>query len=563
MKIVLFIATVFLFSEGISAQSAPGLQSNRIYVSFVSPDVRFKKDVSPRLSVNTHWNTKAWKGEKVHTKVLLWATASLEKISLKCGDLKGSSGYKIPEKNINASFLQYVITDGLNAKGSGCGVTRGVDSSLVEDLISKQKVISIKANNVQPIWLSIQIPANANPAVYEGLVKVKNGNNDVGELKYTIEVINRRLPEPEDWKFHLDLWQNPYAVARVHNVIPWSKQHMRVMRPYMEMLADAGQKTITATIIHDPWISQTYDVYQSMVKWTKKKNGTWNYDYSVFDQWVSYMKSIGIGALINCYSMIPWNVKFYYYDESKGKDTFLVGQPGTTEYAAHWKPMLVDFARHLKQKGWFNHTAIAMDERPMEAMQKAIAVIKAADKDFKISVAGKFHPELQSDLFDYSVASNQVIDSSALVQRKNAGFTTTFYTSCSEGYPNTFTFSPPAEAAWLGWHAANKSYDGYLRWAYNCWPENPSQDSRFKRLAAGDTYLVYPGYQSSVRFERLREGIQDFEKIRILKEEFRSKNEMEKLGQLERVLKQFEIDQLKSRKAGDMLIEAKAVINSL
>jgi hypothetical protein len=149
------------------------------------------------------------------------------------------------------------------------------------------------------------------------------------------------------------------------------------------------------------------------------------------------------------------------------------------------------------------------------------------------------------------------------VQRKNAGFTTTFYTSCSEGYPNTFTFSPPAEAAWLGWHAANKSYDGYLRWAYNCWPENPSQDSRFKRLAAGDTYLVYPGYQSSVRFERLREGIQDFEKIRILKEEFRSKNEMEKLGQLERVLKQFEIDQLKSRKAGDMLIEAKAVINSL
>ena len=50
--------------------------------------------------------------------------------------------------------------------------------------------------------------------------------------------------------------------------------------------------------------------------------------------------------------------------------------------------------------------------------------------------------------------------------------------------------------------------------------EGPLRDSRFRQWPAGDTYLVYPGARSSIRFERLIEGIQDAEKIRIPREEF-------------------------------------------
>lgn len=154
---------------------------------------------------------------------------------------------------------------------------------------------------------------------------------------------------------------------------------MEVMKPYMEMLANAGQRVITATLIHDSWNSQTYDIYGTMIKWTRKKDSSWNYDCTIFDQWVTYMMSLGINDLIECYSMIPWNLKFYYYDETLGKDTLIVAKSGTTEYKSHWQPMLNDFAKHLKQKGWFEKTTIAMDERPMEAMKKAIAIIKSAD----------------------------------------------------------------------------------------------------------------------------------------------------------------------------------------
>ena len=56
-----------------------------------------------------------------------------------------------------------------------------------------------------------------------------------------------------------------------------------------------------------------------------------------------------------------------------------------------------------------------------------------------------------------------------------------------------------------------------LRWAYNSWPENPQYDSRYGNWSSGDTYLVYPYRRSSIRFERLIDGIEAAEKIRVLR----------------------------------------------
>ena len=43
------------------------------------------------------------------------------------------------------------------------------------------------------------------------------------------------------------------------------------------------------------------------------------------------------------------------------------------------------------------------------------------------------------------------------------------------------------------------------------------RDARYGSWPAGDCFLVYPGGNSCIRFEKLREGIVDYEKIGILK----------------------------------------------
>ncbi|HSB93755.1 MAG TPA: DUF4091 domain-containing protein, partial [Flavitalea sp.] len=111
-------------------------------------------------------------------------------------------------------------------------------------------------------------------------------------------------------------------------------------------------------------------------------------------------------------------------------------------------------------------------------------------------------------------------------------------------------------------YTAAKNMDGYLRWAYNSWTATPLADSRFTAWPAGDTYQVYPGPMSSIRFEKLIEGIQDYEKIQILKNEF-AKTDQSKLRELESILSAFEIEELSRIPAELMVIEAKAHLNKL
>lgn len=106
-----------------------------------------------------------------------------------------------------------------------------------------------------------------------------------------------------------------------------------------------------------------------------------------------------------------------------------------------------------------------MDERPMKAMQAVIKLLKETDKEWKIALAGDYHPEIENDIDTYCIASEFQFPEATLAKRQQEGKVSTWYTCCVEAYPNTFTFSPPAEGVWIGWYTASKNMDGYLRWA--------------------------------------------------------------------------------------------------
>src|SRR3546814_19602761 len=120
--------------------------------------------------------------------------------------------------------------------------------------------MDISAKTVRPIWIEIQVPRDEAPGQYTATVTFENQSDaEVSPLTLRLTVREHTLPAPSEWAFHLDLWQNPFAESRVYGVENWSPEHFEAMNPSMEMLADAGQKIITASIIHDPWKSQTYN----------------------------------------------------------------------------------------------------------------------------------------------------------------------------------------------------------------------------------------------------------------------------------------------------------------
>ena len=496
-------------------------------LSWGTTDIRYPKLSIPDVKKSNRWQTKAWKGERVNAQAVLWTKVGLEDASITVSDLKSGSSI-IPSSAITTNFVRYVMTDELNKdRKGGCGHRENKaewDSSVVADVLDIVKIRDIKARTTQPIWMNIWVPQSA------------------------------------------DLWQNPYSVARYYQVPLWSKEHFDAMRPIMKMLANAGQRAITTSIMHKPWAGQTEDHFDSMITRIKKIDGTWAYDYAVFDKWVEFMMNeIGIDDMISCYTMIPWALSFDYYDEATNRVQFLNTKPGDAAYADYWGTFLKDFSRHLREKGWFEKTAISMDERPMEAMREAIKVIKQADPEFKITLAGNYHPEIQSDLYYLSIPYGHKFPEDVKAARDKAGQISTVYTCCAEAFPNTFTFSDPAEAAWTVLHAVAGGYDGYLRWAVNSWTTDPLRDSRFRTWAAGDTYSIYPGPRSSIRFERLVEGIQDCEKIRILREELTTKGAKGKLEKLNKTVAKITPEGLSETQesATQMVNEIHKLLNTL
>ena len=273
---------------------------------------------------------------------------------------------------------------------------------------------------------------------------------------------------------------------------------------------------------------------------------------------------LGINKQISCFSMVPWGNEFYYFDEAKNKEVKIVTPPGTKEYEDLWIPFLKDFSKHLDKKGWNSITRIAMDERAPKEMKAMFAMLNKHAPEFGASFADnhKSYKLYPNQLKDLSVAFGATIDAEDLVLRKHNGYISTHYVCCSDGFPNVFTFSPPVEGVFIGWYTIAADFDGFLRWAYNSWVENPLQDSRFRTWPAGDTYLVYPNARSSIRFETLKEGIQDAEKIRILRDEFSNKKMSAELDTLNELVSQFNITE-KPNNLERLMVDAKQTLNNL
>lgn len=325
-----------------------------------------------------------------------------------------------------------------------------------------------------------------------------------------VAVLPRSMPPLGKSDYFLDLWQHPWAVARTAKVEPFSPAHYAAMRPLWEQLADAGQKCLTVTLIDLPWNHQCYDGYGTMVQATKLGEGEWRYDYTLFDEYVEFGQNCGLGPYISCWTLCPWGY-LHRWRDAAGNEVVRELRPGTAEYAAFWTPYLKSLDAHLTQKGWRERVFIALDERSPGDVAAVAALVGEVAPGLKLQMAGN---RRAGDFGDTEIAyysgALEYVDGDFerwATERRARGLKTTCYVCCVPERPNTFIDSPREEALYLGAYPASHGLDGFLRWAYNSWPENPDLDAAFGNWPAGDTFLVYPDGSPSVRFLALRNGI--------------------------------------------------------
>jgi Domain of unknown function (DUF4091) len=538
-----------------------------LHVSFASTDQHYFRTEVPSIKETADWQATGWKGERLNAMILVWSPDTLGQVRFILHNLVNNKGGILPKNAMRLKMVRYVLSNyPYNATNTTCDVSPNKNGYLMPDRLEDFERFDLPGHTIRPVWLSVEVPAGTEPGLYRGTIEV-NTEKFHSLLQVMIKVQNQSLPKPHEWQYRLDLWQNPWIIAWYNHVKPWSDEHKLLLKKHLSLYANAGGKYITTYAVHSPWSDNSYSIEETMIEWTKRQNGSWKFDYHIFDEYVQLAIETGIDQAITIYTPVPWGNRFRYLDERTGNYLFAVWPAGSPEFKSAWNVFLDDLRVHLQQKGWLQKTYLGINETTLEETIATIKAIKANSPKWKITYAGNWHPELDGLLNDYSFLYGHEPTADTLKARAARGATSTYYVCCNPAKPNDFLFSPPAEGRWLSWYSAARGYNGFLRWAYDAWPGDPYRDARHTLWPAGDCFLVYPGANSSTRFEKLREGIVDFEKIRMLKQmaaKSSKKKVKEGVDKLNTLLKTF-IDERDFNTGNiiDELNRGKGIINQL
>lgn len=502
-----------------------------------------------KMDANIALLLSAVKNEQVSAQISVAADVNIENLEVVFTDFKKEDGTILKKEIVQTRFVKYLPVERARSEYVwspqleeviGEGVSGTMSPNVVGDALIETSSVTVPSYRAQPIWFTFKIPKTIASGVFEGTMILTTTNFQTKKYQVSINILANEIPDYKEYQFHLDLWINPSSIAEYYQLTHWSDAHWSLIEVYLKDYATRGGKNIATTITYEPWhkpwinnttISQSQFGYKSMVKWTKSAAGVWRFDYSIFDRYVQMAFDLGISESLNAYSLTPFHTKqkIHFYNEKIKKADIIELDIQDANYKEIWTQFLKSFKLHLLEKGWFEKTYLGFDEKPDEVLALLQEIIREASPEFldRIVVAG--HPQAtkyaQNLSLSYMFFPGQPLEKKATIpvvsiieNRRVENKITTFYLCAEPSHPNTLTYSPAVEAQMVPWLALKYNTDGYLRWAYNNWTNDPFNNPVFIHNQ-GDDYYVYPGEKgpiSTIRWELLKEGIEDYELFRVI-----------------------------------------------
>lgn len=430
------------------------------------------------------------------------------------------------------------------------------------DILLKDENVHVGRRQLQPVWIELSVPKTAVPGIYDGCLGVYSSfgfgpETRIGELTFRIDVKEVTLPDPADYKFFLDLWQHNSNIARKNEVRLWSDEHFDILEKYVESLARLGQKAITIVASEIPWSGQfcfrstSYpsNLYEyNMIKVVRDEEGVLRLDFSVVDRYIDLCFKYGIREEIEIFGLLNiWTapeegfgkvieelsdaIRVRYFDQRDGCYDYI-------DNVSELKAYIGSVERHFSDQGLVDKVRIVADEpEDAQVYNERLGFLTEAAPLFRYKVA-LCHPE-----FIDTQAHEKVVDFVPILYgvgdkieryrelREKTGGRICWYVCCAPLIPNTFIRSNLLESWLIGWLTDYLEFDGFLRWNYTVWPEEPRRQIRYRAelFRAGDMNFVYPSASGepllTLRYKALLKGIQTFELLQMLKEKGRKAEE--------------------------------------
>lgn len=367
------------------------------------------------------------------------------------------------------------------------------------------------------LWLTVSIPAGTRPGVYSGALTVRESGGDKAAIPLQVVVHDLLLPAPSQWTFRVDFWQNFGYLARQYGVPQWSDEWWALVKVFLQDLADHGESVV--------------QVGRGHFDWKLNAGGQWEFGFERFDRYVELCHSVGLDGLIEYLQMFDGRGETtIYYTDARGKPQSVKSNPGDELFDQVWVAFARELAAHCRKRGWLPRLYITPTDEPQDVYQqptlrrfkRCCELLKQADAAHRTTVALDSLKSARSlaacvDRFVFKLRED-VYDPAFATELRAQGKLVETYICCHPDRPNSFITSAAIEQRAIGWLCWQEQFGGLLRWSYDDWPPDvwnkPEGDGQY---APGDLFIVYPGAKkplASTRWERLREGFEDWEMLR-------------------------------------------------
>jgi len=155
---------------------------------------------------------------------------------------------------------------------------------------------------VAPVWILVEVPKAAAAGVYRGQVTLTAAGMGAVQVPVEVRVADWTIPETTEWRTWVDMIQSPDSLSLEYNVPLWSEKHFDLIGKSLKVIGESGNR-----MLYVPLISHTnLGNEESMVRWVKKADGTYEYDFSVMEKYLdTAIKTMGKPQAV---VLVAWDI---------------------------------------------------------------------------------------------------------------------------------------------------------------------------------------------------------------------------------------------------------------
>lgn len=467
------------------------------------------------------------------------------------GDLTNENGAKIAAENVDLRYAYYHFVDHPTDRICAAGYYPDALIPLEQGADGRGAPLQVEPGQNLPIWATVRIPADAAPGTYRGAVRLRSGKALDVRVPFELVVWDFALPA-KNQALETAYGLSAGTVWRYHNCTEEADRRA-VWEKYLKMFGDYRIS------MYDP-----APLDGISVKWlTDESPARCEIDFTRFD---AEMKRV-----FEKYNFTNFRLPF----QGLGGGTYESRSPGNINgFAAdapEYKAAMADYGRkmqeHLREIGLLDAAYVYWFDEPepkdYEFCANGFAILKKYAPEISRMLTeepsdefGKILDEKDADIDVWCPLSSMYSNEAAAPElAKGNRFWQYVCTGPKEPYCTEFLDHPAIELRVWHWQMFERGVVGSLIWTTNWWtsdlafpdkPQNPYLDPEsymsgynfpvgtISRWGNGDGRFIYPPLtaatpgrndgkpifdepNASIRWEILREAVQDYEMLAELK----------------------------------------------